>query len=88
MNPNQVLWVDLKKKLQLEATMELLSSQMESKQCIFLSDLISTITWSCALILNNKIAINMNTYNPNIVVQTERRRDLLPASPAPVLDSK
>lgn len=35
MNPNQVLWVDLKKKLQLEGTMELLSSQIESKQCIF-----------------------------------------------------
>lgn len=42
-NPNQVLWVDLKINLQLEATMELLSSQMESKQCL-LSNLMSKIT--------------------------------------------
>lgn len=62
MNPNQVLWVDLKINLQREATMELFSSQMESKQGL-LSDLISKITWSCALILNNKTAINMDTYN-------------------------
>lgn len=87
-NPNQVLCVDLKKKsLQLEATMELLSSQMEGKQCI-LSDIISTITWSCTLILNSKTAINMDTYNPSIVVQTERLLGLLPACPAPISDSK
>lgn len=30
----------------------------------------------------------MDTYNPSIVVQTEGVLDLLPANPAPVLNSK